>query len=92
MPVVIRARGDDVAVHSPVVVLAEGEAVSGMVVSARREGNEMGRVDEGDVVAGVESDTQAAGGALMVVDVEDETAECGGAAVFDGLVGDEREF
>jgi hypothetical protein len=28
----IRARGDEVAVHGPVVVLAEGEAVGGVVV------------------------------------------------------------
>ncbi len=33
VPVEIRAGGDDVAVHGPVVVFAEGEAVGGVVVA-----------------------------------------------------------
>ena len=33
--------GDDVAVHGPVVVLAEGKAVGGVVVAAFGKGNQM---------------------------------------------------
>ena len=79
--------GDDVAIHGPMVVFAEGEAVGGVVVAGCGEGNEVGGVDEGDVVAGGEADAQAAGGTLVVVDVEDKAAEGGRAAVFGGLVG-----
>lgn len=85
MPVEIRAGGDDVAVHGPVVVFAEGEAVGGVVVAGCSEGNEVRGVDEGDVVAGGKADAQATGGALVVVDVEDEAAEGGAAAVFGGI-------
>lgn len=88
VPVEIRAWRDDVAVHGPMVVLAEGEAVGGVVVAGFGEGNEMGGVDEGDVVAGGELDAEAAGGALVIVDGEDLAAEGGGAAVFEGLVCD----
>ncbi len=36
VPVVTRCGGDEVSVHGPVVVLAEGEAVGGVVVVATR--------------------------------------------------------
>ena len=82
MPMVIRARGDEVAVHGPVVVFAEGEAVGGVVVVGICEGNEVGGVDEGDILRDGKLDAQAAGGALVVVDFEDLAAEGGRAAVF----------
>ena len=41
MPVVIRAGGDEVAVHRPVVVFAEGETVGGVVVAACGKGNQV---------------------------------------------------
>lgn len=82
-PVMVGARGDEVPVHGPVVVLAEGEAVGGMIVAGFGEGDEMGGVDEGDVVAGGELDAEAAGGALVIVDREDLAAEGGAAAVFE---------
>lgn len=90
VPVEIGAGGDDVAIHGPVVVLAEGEAVGGMVVAGGGEGDEVGGVDEGDVVSGGEADAEAAGGALVIVDVEDEPAEGGGAAVFGRVFGHAR--
>ena len=37
----IRAGGDEVAFHRPVVVFAEGEAVGGVVVAACGKGNQM---------------------------------------------------
>jgi hypothetical protein len=80
MPGQVRAGRDEVAVHGPVVVLAEGEAVGRVVVVGFREGDEVGGVDEGDVVAGGELDAEAAGGALVVVDIEDEAAEGGPAS------------
>lgn len=70
------------------VVLAEGKAVGGVVVAALGERDEMGGVDEGDVVAGGEADAQAAGGALVVADFEDLAAEGGAAAEFERFVGD----
>ncbi len=85
VPVEVGAGGDDVAIHGPVVVFAEGEAVAGMVVAGGGEGDEVGGVDEGDVVSGGEADAEAAGGALVIVDVEDEPAEGRGAAVFEGF-------
>ncbi len=90
MPVEIRPRSDDVAVHGPVVVLAEGEAVGGVVVVGFRKRDEVGGVDEGDVISGRQADTEAAGGALMVVDLKDLAPEGGAATVFEGLVCDER--
>ena len=41
VPVVIRARGDEVSVHRPVVVFAEGETVGGVVVAAFGKGNQV---------------------------------------------------
>ena len=79
---VIGGRGDEVAVHGPVVVLAEREAVGGMIVLTLCKGNEVGGVDEADVVAGGELDTEATSGALVIVDGEDLPAESGRAAVF----------
>ena len=90
MPVVIRAGRDEVAVHGPVVVLAKREAVAGVVVLALGKRDEVGGVDEANVIAGGELDAEAAGGALVVVDGEDLAAEGGTAAVFEGLLGDEE--
>lgn len=85
----VRPRRNDITIHRPVMVFAEGEAVGGVVVVGLREGDEVGGVDEGDVVAGGKPDAQAAGGALVVVDIEDESAEGGAAAVFERLFCDE---
>ena len=87
-PVQVGAGGDEVAIHGPVVVFAEGEAVGRVVVAALGEGDEVGGVDEGDVVAAGEADAQTAGGALVIVEIEDESAEGGAAAVFGRVVGD----
>jgi hypothetical protein len=70
-----------------VVVFAEGESVGGVVVAGFGERDEVCSVDEGDVVAGGEADADAAGGALVVVDFEDEAAEGGAATVFERFVG-----
>ncbi len=96
----IGARSDEIAVHGPVVVLAKSEAVGGVVVLAFGKRNEVGGVDEADVVAGGELDAKAAGGVLMVVDCEDFAAEGGRAAVFGrvfcdleiGLMSDDCRF
>ena len=74
-----------IPVHRPVVILAKREAVGGVVVLALREWDEVGGVDEADVVAGGELDAEAAGGALVVVDGEDLAPEGGRATVFEGL-------
>ena len=84
-------RGDDVAIHGPVVVFAEGKAVGGVVVARLGKRNEVRSIDEGHIVTGGKADAQAACGAVVVVDVEDESAEGRTAAVFGGLVCDERE-
>lgn len=83
--------GDDVAVHGPVVVFAEGEAVGGVVVAGLGKRDEVRGINEGHVIAGGKADAQAACGTLMVVDVEDEPAEGRTATVFGGRVCDERE-
>lgn len=90
VPVVVGAGGDDVAVHGPVVVFAESEAVGRMVVVACRERDEMGGVDERDIVARGQANAESAGGALVVVNFEDLAAERGRAAEFRRLVADER--
>jgi hypothetical protein len=90
VPMMIGTRRDDIAIHRPMVVLAKREAVGGVVVLTLRKGDEVGGVDEGDVVAGRELDAEAAGGALVIVDGEDLAAEGGRAAVFEGLVCDEE--
>jgi hypothetical protein len=46
LPVEVGGGGDEVAIHGPVVVLAEGEAVGGVVVAGLGEGDEVGGVDE----------------------------------------------
>ncbi len=92
MPVMIRARSDEVAVHGPVVIFAQGKAVGGVVVLALGEWDEVGGVYEADVVAGGEFDTEAAGGALVIVDGEDLATERRRAAVFERLVGDEGDL
>lgn len=87
VPVEVWAGGEDVAVHGPVVVLAEGEAVGGVIVAAYREGNEVGGIDEGDVTGRGKFDPQAAGSALMIVDLKDLATESGAAAVFGFVLG-----
>jgi len=87
VPVEVGPGGEDVAVHGPVVVLAEGEAVGGVIVAAFREGNEMGGIDEGDVTSRRKLDPQAAGGALVIVDLKDLAAESGAASVFGFVLG-----
>lgn len=91
MPMEVGPGGDDVAVHGPMVVLAEGKAVGGVVVAGLKKRNEVRGIDEGHIIAGGKADAQAACGTLVVVDVEDEPAEGRTAAVFGGLVCDERE-
>ena len=71
------------------VVFAKREAVGGVVVLALGKRDEVGGVDEADVVASREFDAEAAGGALVIVDGEDLAAEGGRAAVFEGLFRDE---
>ena len=88
MPVVVGGRGDEVAVHGPVMVLAEGQTVGGVVVRGDIEGNEVCGVDEADVVGGGEFDAEAAGGALVVVDFQDFAAEGGTAADLGFVFGD----
>ena len=90
MPVVIGCWSDEIPIHGPVVVFAEGEAVGRMIVLALGKRDEVGGVDEADVIAGGELDAEAASGALVIVNGEDLTAEGGRAAVFERLVGDER--
>lgn len=87
---VIGCRSNQIPVHRPVVVFAEGEAVGGVVVLADGERDEVGGVDEGDVVAGGELDAEAAGGALVIVDFHDLATEGGRAAVFGRVFGDTR--
>ena len=87
----VGARSDEVSIHRPVVVLTEGEAVGGVVVAGFGEGNEMGGIDEGDIVAGGKLDAEAAGGALVIVDREDGASKGWAAAVFEGFLGDEGE-
>ncbi len=87
---VIGSRSDEIPIHRPVVVFAKREAVGGVVVVALGKRDEVGGVDEADVVAGGEFDAEAAGGALVVVDGEDLAAEGGAPAVFEGLICDER--
>ena len=60
MPVVVRARGDEVAVHRPVVVFAEGQAVGRVVVVESIPWQEVGGVDETDVVGGGKFDPETA--------------------------------
>ena len=38
----VGAKGDEIPIHRPVVVFAEGEAVGGVVVAGYGEGNEVG--------------------------------------------------
>lgn len=72
------------------VVLAKGEAVGWVVVAGFREGDEVGGIDEGDIVPGGEPDAEAAGGALVIVEIQYEAAEGGGAAVFGRVFCDTR--
>ena len=86
----IRSRSDEISIHGPVVVFAKGEAVGGVVVLALGKRDEVGGVDEGDVVTGGQLDAETAGGALVIVDGEDLAAEGGRAAVFGFFLGDEE--
>ena len=85
---VIRGRGDEVVVHGPVVIFAEGEAVGGVVVGGDIEGNEVCGVDEADVVGGGKLDPEAASGALVVVDFQDLAAEGGRSTDLGFVFGD----
>jgi hypothetical protein len=85
------ARGDEISIHGPVGVLAEGEAFGGVVVGGLRKRDEVRGIVEGDIVAGGEADAEAASGALVIVDFHDLAAEGGTAAVFEGLLGDEGD-
>ncbi len=91
VPVVIRARGDEIAVHRPVVVFAEGETVGGVVVAAFGKRNQMCGINEGNILGGWEFDAQSAGGALVIVDGKDGASEGGGAAVFEFIFRDAGE-
>ena len=84
----IGAGRDEVSVHGPVMVFAKCEAVGGVVVAAFGKRNEVGGVDEGEVLGDGEFDPEAAGGALMIVDFEDLAAERGRAAIFEFVIGD----
>lgn len=84
---VIRARRDKVAVHCPVVIFTESKAVGRVVVAAFCEGDEVGGIDEGDIVARGQADAEAAGGALVIVDFEYLAAESGRTAVFKFVLG-----
>jgi hypothetical protein len=46
MPMVVWCGSDEVAVHCPMVVFAEGQAVGGVVVVAISEWDEVGGIDE----------------------------------------------
>lgn len=92
VPIEVRPRRDDVPVHGPVMVFAKGEAVGGMVVVIAIPRQKVGGVDEGDVVTGGKPNAKATGGALVVVDIEDESAEGGRAAVFEGGFRDAERF
>ena len=91
MPMKVGPGGDDVAIHGPVVILAEGEAVGGVVVAGLGKRDEVRGIDEGNIVASSEPNAQAACCTLMIVDVEDEPAKGRTATVFGGLFCDERE-
>ena len=88
MAVVIRGLRDQVPVHGPVVVFAESQAVSAVVVGFDAEWDEVGGVDEADVVGGGEFDPETAGGALVVVDFQDFAAESRAAAKFGFFISD----
>ena len=81
----IGSGGDDVAVHGPVVVFAEGETIGRVVVVGFRERDEVGGIDEGNVVAVGKADAQSAGGALVIVDAEYGPTEGGGPSIFGRL-------
>lgn len=88
MPVVVGGRSNQIAIHRPVVVFAKREAVGGVIVLADGKRDEMGGVNEADIVASGELDAEATGGALVVVDGEDLAAEGGRSAVFERLFRD----
>jgi hypothetical protein len=55
------------------VVRAEGQAVVGFVIAADAEGNDVGSLHQGQVVADFHAD--AAGGAAVIVDLQNGMAE-----------------
>ena len=79
-PGAVRGGGDEKPVHGPVMVFAEGDAVGGVIVEAAGERDEVGGIDESEIIASRKADAEAAGGALAVVDFEDFPAEGGVAA------------
>lgn len=91
VPVMVGARGDEIPIHRPVVIFAESKAVGGVVVAGFGEGNEMSCVDEGDIVACRELNTEAAGGTLMIVDGEYGASKGGRAAVFEFFLGNSED-
>lgn len=82
LPAALRGGSDEEAVHGPVMVLAQGDAIGGVVIAAVEgiaEGDEVRGIDEGEVVPLGQADAQAAGGALEVVGLQHDPAEAGGA-------------
>ena len=80
-PVSVWRRGDDAVVHGPVMNLAQGHAVAGVIIAAQLaipKGDEVSGIDKGEVVHFPEADAEPAGGALEVVDLQDGAAEAGG--------------
>ena len=69
----VGAWRDQVAVHRPVVVFAQGDAVLGAVVAAHAEGDQVGRVEDREAV--LQDQPQAAGAALVIVGVPDDAGE-----------------
>ena len=65
------------------MVFAEGDAVAGVIVEAAGERDEVGGIDESEIIAARKADAEAAGGALTVVNFEDFPAE-GGVASREG--------
>lgn len=83
LPAALRRRGDEEAVHGPVMVFAQGDAIGGVVIAAVEgiaEGDEVRGIHKGEVVPLGQADAQAAGGALEVVGLQHDPAEARGAS------------
>ena len=63
---------DQIAIHRPVVVPAQGHAIAGIVVSADGEGHEVGGLDQNQVV---QDDAESACCAAIVIDAKDDPAK-----------------
>ena len=79
VPTKVRTGGNELAVHRPMVVLAQGEAVGRVVVVAFGERNDVSGIDEGNATDR-QLDAQSAGSALVVVDLQDLATESRAAA------------